>query len=54
MFTFAEAAIVDTVYRLPTKENKLSFFVSVCSKQKEVCHFRFSVCSKKTEVDVLC
>jgi hypothetical protein len=25
------------VYRFPTKENKLSFLISVCSKQMKVC-----------------
>jgi hypothetical protein len=30
-----------TAYRLPAKENKLLFFVSVCSKQTELCRFRF-------------
>ncbi len=38
-----------TVYPLPTKENKLSFSVSVCSKQTEVFHFHFPL-SKQTEV----
>ncbi len=28
-------------YRLPTKENKLLFSISVCSKQREVCCFSF-------------
>jgi hypothetical protein len=37
--TFSETAIV--VYRLPTKENKLQFFVSVCSKQTKDCRFHF-------------
>jgi hypothetical protein len=41
MGTFAETAIVDLVYRLPTKKNKLPFSISVCSKQTEVCRFRF-------------
>jgi hypothetical protein len=30
-----------TVYCLLTKENRLPFSVSVCSKQTEVCRFRF-------------
>jgi hypothetical protein len=30
-----------TVYRLPTKENKLLLSFSVCRKQTEVCRFRF-------------
>jgi hypothetical protein len=42
MGTFVETAIVDTICRLPTKENKLTFSVSVCSKQMEVSRFRFS------------
>jgi hypothetical protein len=29
------------VYRLQTKENKLPFSLSVCSKQTEVCRFHF-------------
>jgi hypothetical protein len=41
-----------TVYRLPTKENKLSFSVSVCSKQKEACRFHFPFAENKREVDV--
>jgi hypothetical protein len=41
MDTFAETAIVDSVYRLPTKGKKLMFSVSVWSKQTEVCHFCF-------------
>jgi hypothetical protein len=36
-----------TVYRLPTKKNKLPFFVSVCCKQTEVCHFRFLAANKQ-------
>jgi hypothetical protein len=39
-----------TVYRLPKKENKLPFSVSVCSKQTEVCHFSFPFAA--TEVAV--
>jgi hypothetical protein len=30
-----------TVYCLPTRANKLPFFVSICTKQTEVCRFRF-------------
>jgi hypothetical protein len=30
-----------TIYHLPTKENKLPFYVSVCSKQTKVCRFCF-------------
>jgi hypothetical protein len=40
MGTFAETAKLFTVDRLPTKENKLPFSVSVCSKQTEVAVFR--------------
>ncbi len=39
-----------TVYRLPTRENNLPFFV--CRKETEVCRFRFPVCSKQIEVGV--
>jgi hypothetical protein len=49
MGTFAETASVD--YRLPlsTKENKLMFPISVCSKQTEVfrCHFSFAENKRK-------
>jgi hypothetical protein len=48
MGTFAETAIVD--YHLSfagTKENELPFSVSVCSKQTEVCHFRFPFAENK-------
>ncbi len=41
MGTFANTASSITVYCLPTKEKKHLFFVIVCSKQMEVCHFRF-------------
>jgi hypothetical protein len=41
MRTFAETAIVYTVYSLLTKENKFS--LSVCSKQAAVCRFRFTL-----------
>ncbi len=30
-----------TICRLPTKENKIPFSISVCSKPTEVCRFRF-------------
>ncbi len=40
-----------TVYRLPTKENKLPFSVSICSKKRKFA-VSVSVCSKKTEVAV--
>jgi hypothetical protein len=36
-----------TVYRLPTKENKLPFSVSVCSKQTEVGRFRLPFAANK-------
>jgi hypothetical protein len=50
MGTFADTARLITVYRLPTKENKLPFSVFLCNKQMEV--FLFSVCNKQTEVAV--
>jgi hypothetical protein len=40
------------VYRLPTKENKPLFSVSVCSKPNGSWSFTFYVCSKQTEVAV--
>jgi hypothetical protein len=40
MGTFADTAIVDYRFLLPTKENKLPFSAYVCSKQTEVCRFR--------------
>jgi hypothetical protein len=48
--TFAETAIV--VYRLlcATKENKLLFSVSVCSKQTEVFCFCFLFAAKKQKL----
>ncbi len=33
--------MLTTVYCLPTKENKLPFSISVCSKQTEVAVFRW-------------
>jgi hypothetical protein len=51
MGTFAETSIVD--YHLSfagTKENKLLFSVSVCSKQTEVCHFRFPFAENKQKL----
>jgi hypothetical protein len=50
MGTFAEQQTSITVYRLPTKENKLLFSVSVCSKQTEVCHFRFPFSANKRKL----
>jgi hypothetical protein len=41
-----------TVYRLPTKENKLAFSVFRFQKTKGGLPFPFSVCSKQTEVAV--
>jgi hypothetical protein len=38
------------VYRLPIKENKLLFSVPVCSKQTEVCRFRFLFAANKTNL----
>ncbi len=35
---------------LLTSENKLPFFVFVCSKQKEVCHFHFPCAAKKLKL----
>jgi hypothetical protein len=40
MGTFAETKTSFIVYRLLTKEKKLPFSVSVCSKQTEVAIFR--------------
>jgi hypothetical protein len=39
MGALVETAIVNPGYLLPTKENKLPFTVSVCSKQTEVAVF---------------
>jgi hypothetical protein len=47
MGMFAETAIDDR-YHMTSKENKLSFFASVCSKQIEVCCFSFLFAAKKT------
>jgi hypothetical protein len=44
------AANIDTVYRLPTKENKLPCSISVYSKQKEVCHFHFLFAANKQKL----
>jgi hypothetical protein len=52
MGKFAETAIFNYCFRLPTKENKCPFFVSKCSKQTEVCRFCFLFAEKKTEVAV--
>jgi hypothetical protein len=39
-----------TVYCLPTKGNKLPFSVFVCSKQTEVCRFRFLFAANKRKL----
>ncbi len=39
-----------TVDHLPTKENKLPFSVSVCSKKTKVCHFRFTFAANKQKL----
>jgi hypothetical protein len=44
--------IIDYVYRLLTKTNKLSFSVSVCSKQIEGCCFPFA--ENNVEVAIFC
>ncbi len=36
-----------TVYRFPSKDNKLPFSISVCSKQTGVCCFRFLFAANK-------
>ncbi len=36
-----------TIHPLPTKENKLLFSISVCSKQTEVCRFPFQVAANE-------
>jgi hypothetical protein len=48
MGTFAETAIVDTVYRLPTRKTnfRFPFLFFVCSEQTEIAlfrHFRFCI-----------
>jgi hypothetical protein len=47
MGTYTETAKLITVYRLPTKKNKLPFSVSVCFKQMEVCRFRLFAANKR-------
>jgi hypothetical protein len=37
-----------TVYHLPTKENKRSFSVFICSKEMEVCRFCFPFAAIKS------
>jgi hypothetical protein len=44
--------IIDYVYRLLTKTNKLSFSVSVCSKQIEGCCFPFAENKRKLPFSV--
>jgi hypothetical protein len=39
-----------TVYRLPSKENKLPFSVSIFSKQTEVCRFCFPFATNKQKL----
>jgi hypothetical protein len=39
-----------TVDRLPTKENRLPFLVSICSQQTEVCRFRFPFAANKQKL----
>jgi hypothetical protein len=39
---------------LPTKENKLPFSLSFCSKQTEVCRFRFVFEANKRKSPFLC
>jgi hypothetical protein len=48
--TFVETANVDTVYRLPTKENKLPLSPSVCRKQMEVCRFPSAFATNKQKL----
>jgi hypothetical protein len=50
MGTFAETAIVDYVYRLPTKENKFRF-VPFAETTRSL-PFPLSICSKQTEVAI--
>jgi hypothetical protein len=40
-------------YRLPTKEDKHPFSVSIYSKQTEVCHFRFLFAENKRKLPFL-
>ncbi len=51
MGTFAETAIVAYHFHFLAKENKCLLSISVCSKQMEVCRFRFLL-QKTTEVAV--
>jgi hypothetical protein len=39
--TFVETAIFGYRLSLPTKENELPLSIFVCSKEMDVCHFRF-------------
>jgi hypothetical protein len=52
MDRFDETEIVDTVNCLPIKENKISFSVSLCNKQTEVCRFHFPLVSKETDFTI--
>jgi hypothetical protein len=47
MGTFAGQQLLIIIYRLPTKENKLPFSVSVCNKQTEVCRFCILLAANK-------
>jgi hypothetical protein len=47
MGTFAEKESLITIYHLTIKENKRPFSVSVCSKQTEICRFRFPFTENK-------
>jgi hypothetical protein len=50
METFAETAIIDYHLLLGTKENKLLFSVSVCSKQTEFRRLRFLFAENKRQL----
>jgi hypothetical protein len=50
MGTFVETAIIDYCYRLLTKENKLLFSFSICSKQTQVCPFHFLFAANKRKL----
>jgi hypothetical protein len=49
MDRFDETAIVDTVYCLPIKEKKISFYVSLLQQTNRSVPFPVSVSSKQTE-----
>jgi hypothetical protein len=50
MARFTETAILDYRLRLPTKENKLPFSVSVCSERLEVYRFRLPLAANKQKL----